>query len=65
MKPKKPTNIKGLTEVVISRSYFIEVEEGMDNEDIYMKAIDEFNIDFVDLEPNRSDFVCDIRTLKE
>ena len=60
MKATKPKRVKGLTEVLISRSYFIESEEGMSDEDVYEKAMEEFKVDWIELSPNRSDFIVEI-----
>jgi len=56
MKVKRPKRVKGLTEVRVCRTYFIDSEEGMSDEDIYEKAIEQLQEDWEQLSPNRSDF---------
>ena len=41
----------------------IEVEEGMDNEDIYEKVMEEFKEDWIELSPDRDNFVVTIEPL--
>ena len=63
MKVKRPKRVKGLTEVRVCRTYFIDSEEGMSDEDIYEKAMEEFKVDWIELSPNRSDFIVEIKGL--